>query len=99
MEKITKVADVPKGGMRGFVVNGKKILVAESGGKFYAIASACTHMHGPLEKGMLEGSVVTCPWHGSQFDVTSGKVVRGPATKDEERIELTVENGDILVNA
>jgi nitrite reductase/ring-hydroxylating ferredoxin subunit len=95
---VAKVGDIPKGGMKGFSVSGKKILVAEIGGKFYAIASKCTHLGGPLEKGKLDGKVVKCPWHGSLFDVTSGKAVGGPANKDCEKYDVKIEKGEVLVN-
>ena len=94
---VAKVGDIPKRGMKGFAINGKKILVAEVGGKFYAIASLCTHLGGPLEKGKLDGKVVKCPWHGSLFDITSGKAVGGPAKKDCEKYDIKIENGEVFV--
>ena len=94
---VGKVEAIPKGGMKGFAVKGKKMLVAESGGRFYAIASVCTHMGAPLEKGQFDGKTVKCPWHGSLFDIASGKVMAGPAKKDCEKYEVRVENGEILV--
>jgi len=62
--------------MLGLVVDGQKFLIANIDGKFYAMRSVCNHMGGPLEKGILEGSVVTCPLHGSKWEVTTGKLVR-----------------------
>ena len=82
---IGKVSEIPKDGMKGFAVNGKKILVADVGGKLYAITSACTHNRGPLEKGTLDWNVVTCPWHASQFDVTTGRVVKGLPRRTRRR--------------
>src|SRR5262249_61903034 len=63
-------------------------------GNFCAIQARCTHRGGPLNKGRLEGSLVTCPWHGSQFDVCSGAVRRGPATEPVRVYRATVE-GDV----
>ena len=83
--------------MKGFVATGKKVLVANVDGKFYAMGSVCTHLGGPLERGRLEGQVVTCPWHGSKFDVTSGRVVGGPAMKSEPTYKLTVDGKDLLL--
>ena len=80
----------------GFVVNGSNVLIANLDGRFYAIGSVCTHIGGPLEKGKLEGQVITCPWHGSQFDVTDGKVVSGPATHPEPAYKVILD-GDSLV--
>ncbi len=50
-------------------------------GSFCATQAQCTHRGGPLNEGKLEGSTVTCPWHGAQFNVCTGAVLRGPATE------------------
>jgi nitrite reductase/ring-hydroxylating ferredoxin subunit len=63
-------------------------------GRVCATQSKCTHRGGPLDKGPLDGSTVTCPWHGSQFDVCSGAVRRGPATDPLETYPVTVQ-GDV----
>jgi 3-phenylpropionate/trans-cinnamate dioxygenase ferredoxin component len=103
--KVAVTAEVPPGGMKGFEVNGKKILISNIDGKFYAINSACTHMGGDLSKGKLEGSVVICPRHGSKFDVKTGKNLSGPkilflklTTADEAVFEVKVEGDQILLN-
>lgn len=49
-------------------------------GSFCATQAKCPHMQGPLDEGKLDGSTVTCPWHGSQFNVCTGAVLKGPAT-------------------
>jgi nitrite reductase/ring-hydroxylating ferredoxin subunit len=95
--RVAKMDDIPRGGMKGFVIKGKKILVAETSGQFYAIASVCTHLGGPLDKGRFDGEVVKCPWHGSLFDITSGKAVGGPAKNDVEAYEVKIENGQVFV--
>ena len=60
-------------------------------GQFFATQSRCTHRGGPLDKGKLEGSTVTCPLHGAQFDVTTGEVLRGPARDPLKTYRVTVE--------
>lgn len=65
-------------------------------GKFFAVADACVHAGGPLGAGPLEGSVVTCPWHGWQFDVKRGCAVMS----EEVRIptyEVQVKDGYVFV--
>ena len=62
--------------MRGFMVQGRKILLANVAGQFYAMDAVCSHMQGDLSRGKLQGTIVTCPVHGSQYDVTNGKVFR-----------------------
>jgi len=59
-------------------------------GGFCATQAACTHRQGPLNEGTLDGSTVTCPWHGSQFNVCTGAVVRGPATDPLKTYAVTV---------
>ena len=75
MEEFTKVAatgDIPAGQGRAFEVNGKKIAVFNCDGQLYAIDDVCKHRGGPLADGELDGCVVTCPWHGWTYDVTTG---------------------------
>jgi nitrite reductase (NADH) small subunit len=71
-------AEVPAGTIREIQVGGKVIALANVGGQFHAIDNVCLHRGGPLSDGPLEGSVVTCPWHGWQYDVTTGKVGQNP---------------------
>jgi nitrite reductase (NADH) small subunit len=72
--------EVPPGTIREFQVDGKlPVAIANVDGKFYAINNTCLHRGGPLGQGTLSGKVVTCPWHGWQYDVTTGKVVANPA--------------------
>jgi nitrite reductase/ring-hydroxylating ferredoxin subunit len=65
--------------------------VAES---LCATQAKCTHRGGPLNEGTLDGSMVTCPWHGSQFNVCTGAVLRGPA-RDPLKTYPVVAEGDV----
>jgi uncharacterized protein YbjT (DUF2867 family)/nitrite reductase/ring-hydroxylating ferredoxin subunit len=78
---------------------GSALLVGEAavfnvGGTFCATQDKCTHRQGPLSKGKLDGSTVTCPLHGSQFNVCTGEVLRGPAT-DPLKTYRVIVDGDI----
>jgi nitrite reductase (NADH) small subunit len=73
------VGEIPAGTIRQVDVGGKAIAVANVGGQFYAINNTCLHRGGPLGDGPLEGKIVTCPWHGWQYDVTTGKIAQNPA--------------------
>lgn len=77
--RVAKVAELPSGSIREFQVEGKSIALANVSGKFHAINNVCLHRGGPLGQGVLEGHTVTCPWHGWQYDVLTGKVVQNPA--------------------
>jgi nitrite reductase/ring-hydroxylating ferredoxin subunit len=76
--RAAKLAEIPSGTIREFQVEGRSVALANVGGKFYAINNACLHRAGPLGQGALSGKVVTCPWHGWQYDVTTGKVLQNP---------------------
>jgi len=79
MEKLTRIAninDLTEGTMKKYQVQGTEILIARVEGKYYAAQSKCPHFGGDLSKGKLEGTTVTCPRHGSQFNLTDGSVVR-----------------------
>ena len=65
-------------------------------GRCYAIANACPHRGGPLGEGVLEGFVVTCPWHGWAWDLRTGQNVRQPNSK-VACFPVNVENGEVLV--
>lgn len=101
-EKVCKVLDIKDGTMKKFEIGGKEILISNIDGKYYAINNKCTHRNGDLSQGKLEGNIVTCPKHGSKFDITTGKVVSGPKIpllklkiNDEERYEIKID-GDFL---
>lgn len=78
-ERVAKVSEFPAGAIRTVQVGGKEVAVANVGGSFYAIDNTCLHRGGPLGEGEMAGTVVTCPWHGWQFDVITGKAVQNPA--------------------
>jgi len=102
--KVCKKSDIKLGTMNKFEINGKEIVISNLAGKYFAINNKCTHMNGDLSKGKLEGNIVTCPKHGSKFDVTTGKAISGPKIpllkikiKDEEKYELKIQGEDILI--
>ena len=70
------VGDLNDGEMKDVVLDGREILLARVDGNYYAADNRCPHFGGKLSQGKLEGTVVTCPLHGSRFDLVSGKVIR-----------------------
>lgn len=82
-----RVAEVPPGSAS--LVG--SVAVFNVAGRFCATQAKCTHRQGPLSEGALEGSTVTCPWHGSQFNVCTGAVLRGPARDPLKTYQVTVE--------
>ncbi|HEY4711264.1 MAG TPA: Rieske 2Fe-2S domain-containing protein [Dehalococcoidia bacterium] len=74
--EVAKIEDLKSGTMKAVIAEGREILLARVGDKYYAVDGRCPHMKGDLSQGKLEGTVVTCPRHGSQFDISNGRVVR-----------------------
>lgn len=89
--------EIPAGTIREFQVDGKTIALANVDGKFHAINNTCLHRGGPLGEGELAGKVVTCPWHGWQYDVTTGKVTANPAV-GVETYAIELHGEDIFVD-
>ncbi|MDD4859147.1 MAG: Rieske 2Fe-2S domain-containing protein [Dehalococcoidales bacterium] len=71
-----KVGELADGAMKRVSIANREILLARVGEKYYATDSICAHMGGDLSRGKLEGTIVTCPRHGSQYDITDGHNVR-----------------------
>jgi 3-phenylpropionate/trans-cinnamate dioxygenase ferredoxin component len=78
-------------------VEGRPIAVFNVGTTLLAIDAGCTHVNGPLETGRVEGTIVTCPWHGSRFDLRSGAVRQGPAARPVKTYPVRVENGKLAI--
>lgn len=83
--EVAKIEELKSGTMKAVMAEGHEILLARVGDKYYSVNNRCPHMKGDLSQGKLEGTVVTCPRHGSQFDLSNGRVVRwlkgGPISK------------------
>ncbi len=95
--RAAKKDEIPDGSIREFQVNGTTIALANVGGQFYAINNTCLHRGGPLGQGELEENVVTCPWHGWQYDVTTGNVAMNPSV-GVQTYPVEVRGEDIFVD-
>jgi 3-phenylpropionate/trans-cinnamate dioxygenase ferredoxin subunit len=73
---VAGVDDLADGAMKSVKAEGRNLLLAHVGGRYYATDGRCPHMGGELSHGKLEGTIVTCPRHGSQFDIATGEVLR-----------------------
>jgi 3-phenylpropionate/trans-cinnamate dioxygenase ferredoxin subunit len=74
--QVGTAGELVDGSMKEVTAQGRDFLLARIGDRYYAADNRCPHMGGKLSQGKLEGTVVTCPRHGSQFDLRDGKVVR-----------------------
>lgn len=97
--RVGKAKDVVENEMTVFDVAGTKVNIASALGHLYAFDDTCTHKGCSLAKGKLDGTTVTCPCHGSQFDVTSGAVLRGPAQRPVRSRTVQVEGDELLVES
>lgn len=96
--KVCGVGDLTPGSGMMAEAGGKQVAVFNVDGEFHAMGGECTHQGGPLGEGELEGSVVTCPWHGARFDVTTGTVKAFPAPTSVESYPVTVEGDEVWVD-
>jgi nitrite reductase/ring-hydroxylating ferredoxin subunit len=96
--KVASTKDLKPDKMMNADAGGKEVCVANVRGNYYAIGNRCTHMGCLLSDGKLEGENVTCPCHGSVFNVLTGAVVKGPAKKPEPAHQLKVDGDQVLIN-
>jgi len=95
--KMATLQEIPPGGAKELEYEGRVYALFNLDGEIVAIDGICPHQGGPLADGHLEGSMVTCPWHGWQFDVRSGKTPLGPKVK-QAVYEVKVEGQDVFVS-
>ena len=94
---VAKTDDIGPGKLETFDVSGAQVTVANVDGTFYAFDDVCTHKQCSLSDGELEGRAVTCPCHGSQFDVITGAVLNPPAEVPVRTYAIRVDDGVIAV--
>jgi nitrite reductase/ring-hydroxylating ferredoxin subunit len=97
--RIENARDIASGEMRVVDIAGTKVNIASVDGHLHAFDDTCTHRACSLAKGKLDGTTVTCPCHGSQFDVTTGEVLRGPAQQPVRSRLVQIESGSLLVES
>lgn len=90
-------AQLVEGTMRRVKADDADLLLARQHQRACALAHACSHLGGPLSEGELKDGSVVCPWHGSEFALTDGHVLNGPATQDQPCFEVREQNGQIEV--
>jgi len=95
--RVAKKDEVPAGTIREFAIEGKAVAVANVDGNLFAINNVCLHRGGPLGEGELARQIVTCPWHGWKYDVTTGRLSNNPAV-GVERFPIEVRGDDIFID-
>lgn len=93
-----KASAAAEPGLTRFDTPARKVAVAHVDGTYYAFSDICTHLRCSLSEGDLEGTTVTCICHGSQFDVTTGAVLHGPAERPVEAYTVRVQGDDLVAD-
>ena len=97
LTKVAKTSDVPSGTGKVVEAGGKTLAVFNRDGTFYAIDNTCKHRGGPLGEGSLSGTTVTCPWHGWEYDVTTGTCALDSSVA-VQAFPVKVDGDDIVVS-
>jgi nitrite reductase/ring-hydroxylating ferredoxin subunit len=95
--KVAETSDLTPGQGKVVEVGGKTVALFNAAGKFCAIDNTCLHRGGPLGEGDLDGTIVTCPWHGWRYDVTTGANAMNPAVK-VACFPVSVEGSGVFVD-
>jgi nitrite reductase/ring-hydroxylating ferredoxin subunit len=94
--KVVQTSDLQPGTGKVVEVKDKTIALFNVDGTFYAIDNTCLHRGGPLGEGELEDCVVTCPWHGWQFNVKTGVSETNPSAK-VKTYEVKTEGSTVMI--
>lgn len=95
--KIARRDELVAGRMKRIEVKGRRILLANVDGNYYAADDTCTHEDASLSKGSLKGTIVRCPLHGSRFDLHTGAVLDDPAEQNLHTYPVRLDGDDILI--
>jgi nitrite reductase/ring-hydroxylating ferredoxin subunit len=93
--KVAETTEIAPGTAKQVTVAGKTIAVFNLNGTFYAMDDACTHRGGPLSEGSIEGDLVTCPWHGANFNIKTGQVESPPAHRGVDTYRVVIQGSAI----
>jgi 3-phenylpropionate/trans-cinnamate dioxygenase ferredoxin component len=97
---VAALDELPVGSMRSVDVEGEPVCLAHADdGGFYAIGDVCTHEFYFLSEGTLEGTEVECPQHGSRFSLKTGKVTGLPAVIPAKTYPVSIEDGNVCIEA
>lgn len=95
--KLANASELSPGEGRVVEAEGRSFALFNVDGTFYAIDNTCPHVGGPLGEGELAGDVVTCPWHGAQFNVKTGDVCAPPARTGVTAYSVKVDGDSVFV--
>ena len=96
--KLCDKNSLPLNELRSFKIRGHEILAVNLGNKIYCLDGRCTHAGAPLSEGTLNGEVLTCPWHYSQFNIISGEILGGPAYQQLKSYLVEERENTVLID-
>jgi NADPH-dependent 2,4-dienoyl-CoA reductase/sulfur reductase-like enzyme/nitrite reductase/ring-hydroxylating ferredoxin subunit len=92
-----KSSDLPDGGKLLGHVGDDEILLVRCGPEIFAVGAHCSHYHGPLAEGLVDGETVRCPWHHACFDLRTGEALHAPALSPIACWSVEERDGKIVV--
>ena len=93
-----KKNELASGNMKKVIVDGKEIVVVNVNDNYFACSDTCTHSGASLSEGTINGSTITCGWHGAQFACTTGELEKFPAKINNlQSYNVSVESGDVFI--
>ena len=95
-KRVASVGDIAPGQGKVVELDGNSIAIWNLSGNYFAFQNICPHRGGPVGEGEVEGNLITCPWHGWSFDITTGASPVNPAAK-LTRYDVKVDGSDIKV--
>ncbi|HEX3246658.1 MAG TPA: Rieske 2Fe-2S domain-containing protein [Chloroflexota bacterium] len=96
-KRVMLESDLPQGQPQLAEIDGSRLLLLRRGNDVSAIAESCAHLGGPLSEGELNGDVITCPWHGSRFNVRTGELIDGPSVYPQPCFTARIYDGWVEV--
>ena len=93
---VATLDEIPPGERKIVTVGRREVAIFNVGGTLYAIENLCPHQGGPLGEGWLDGTLLTCPWHGWCFDVRDGAMTLGDFST-AETFEVRLDGRNVLV--
>ena len=95
--RVAELPELPPGSAKAIYLGGEQVALFNVSGQLHAIDNRCSHANGPLCEGQVQGTLVTCPWHGSRFDLVTGQPVRPPAQRPLRVYAVRIDNGSVYL--
>lgn len=94
--KVAKLSECREGEAREAMAGDRPIALCNVGGRVHALEGVCPHRGGPVGQGFMDGTALACPWHGWQYDVTTGQCLNNPSARLQS-YPVRIEGDDVMV--